>query len=499
MIKKIILSLIIFLPFIQATNAQNINDGVRYSVLDIGGTARSVGIGGGIGALGADFSVLSTNPAGTAAFRRSEFTITPTYERSSMDARLVGTDNNTMSDSRGNFNFNNIGLVFSGRPMSSRWRTAVFGIGVNRMANYFQNTYYEGSSFGSITDRWWELAGTTPSDQLDAFEAGVAFDAGALYDYDPQLGYLTDFLDASELPGSFLVDKSQQINRKGSLNELVFSYAGNYDDKVYIGATLGVPILNFEETKIYRETDESDRVPFFDELEFTEKLTSKGSGINFKVGLIYRLSQMTRIGAAIHTPSSFGLEDSFSTELSYRYEDANGIQRFEAASPDGSFQYRLRTPWRFIGSGGVIINKMGFLSAELEFVDYSSAKFKFNNTTSQGDLVREEELNQEIKDQLGSALNIRFGGEYAIEMFRFRAGYSLIASPYSDDDSTNGAFSLGTGYRGEWFFVDVAYKRLSNQSEYRPYLLSTDFINLEQVVKNDEQRNRFMLTIGFKL
>ncbi len=499
MMKKFILSLFLFSQLLGINTAQNLSDAVRYSVLDIGGTARAVGVGGALGALGADFSVLSTNPAGAAAFRRSEFTFTPTFERAVVDARLAGTDNFSREDDKSNFNFNNIGIVFSGRPLSSRWRTAVFGIGVNRLANYHQNIAYEGSSFGSITDRWWELAGTTPEDQLDAFETGLAFDAGALYDFDPQLGYLTDFLDDMELPGSFLVDKSQRINRKGSLNEIVFTYAGNYDEKFLIGATLGIPIINFEETKIYSETDESDRIPFFDELEYIERLKSKGSGINFKLGIIYRMSQMVRLGAAIHTPSSFGLEDQFSTELSYRFEDANGIQRLEESSPDGSFQYRIRTPWRFIGSGGVIVDKTGFLSAEIEYVDYASARFKFNNTSDQGDLQREGELNDEINNELGSALNIRFGGEYAFEVLRFRAGYSLIASPYLGDDLTNGAFSVGAGFRGEGFFVDFAFKRSNNQSEYRPYLLSADFINLEQVVSIDEHRNRFMVTFGFKL
>ena len=499
MINKFVLSFSFILSFSIISSSQVLTDVVRYSFLEVGGTARSVAIGGGIGALGGDFSVLSTNPAGAAVFRRSEFTFTPTLELSSVDARLIPESNSTISENKTNFNFNNIGVVFSGTPLSSKWRTAVFGIGINRMANFHQNIYYEGSSFGSITDRWWELAGTTPDGQLDPYEAQVALDAGALYDYDPQLGYLTDFLDANEQPGSFLVDKSQRIKRKGSINELVFTYAGNFDEKFMIGATLGVPILNYEETKVYRETDESDRVPFFDELEFTEKLRTQGAGINFKVGLIYRMSQMVRLGAAIHSPTSYGLDDTFSTELSYRYEDANGTQRFEGFSPEGTFEYRMRTPWRFIGSGGVIVNKQGFLSAELEYVDYTNAKLNFNATSNPADEARETEVNGEINNQLASALNIRFGGEYTLEDFRLRAGYALNASPYTDITERNGALSLGAGYRGEGFFIDLAYKRLTSQAEYRPYLLSLQNIDLEQPVAIDENRNRFMLTLGFKL
>ena len=502
MLNKLIPSLLFLFFFSLNISSQVLTDAVRYSLLDVGGTARSVGIGGAIGALGADFSVLSTNPAGAAAFRRSEFTFTPTFEHISVDARLLVENNPTNSDTKLNFNFNNIGVVFSGSPLSSRWRTAVFGIGINRMANFHQNAYFEGTSFGSITDRWLELAGSLPDGQLDQYEAQVALDAGALYDYDPSQvpAYLTDFLDGAFFPGNILVDKSQQINRKGSINELVFTYAGNYDEKLLIGGTLGVPILNYEETKVFRETDENDDIDFFEELEFTERLKTKGTGINFKLGLIYRMSQMVRLGAAIHTPTSFGLEDSFSTELSYQYDDpVAGTTRGEGSSPEGTFEYRVRTPWRFIGSGGVIIKKQGFISAELEYVDYTNAKFNFNSTSDQGDLAREEEVNEEINTQLKSAVNFRFGGEYAFDVFRLRAGFSLNASPYEEITDRNGSLSLGAGYRGENFFLDVAYKRLSSLTEYRPYLLSLDNIDLEQPVDLDGNRNRFLVTLGFKL
>ena len=495
--KRIIFSFSFLFFLVQTITAQNINDALRYTVLEGGGTARTVGVGGAIGALGADFSVLSTNPAGAAVFRRSEFTFTPTLDFSNFDATLDGQGNSLRQEDKTNFNFNNIGIVFSSRPLSSKWKTSVFGIGVNRLANYHQNIYFEGTSFGSITDRWWELADGLTSDQLDAFEAGLAYDAEALYEdvYDPTF-YFTDFLDENLQIGNILVDKSQNIRRKGSLNELVFTLAGNYDEKLMVGATVGVPILSYEETKTYVETDDDDRIAFFDELVFTERLRSTGAGINLKLGLIYRLNQMVRLGFAVHTPSGIGIDDSFSTSLSYQYTD-NVTQRLEENSPEATFEYRLRTPWRMIGSGAVIINKSGFLSAELEYVNYSSSKFTFKNTNNPDDLAYEQELNDEINANLGSALNIRFGGEYAFNAFRLRAGYHITASPYLDDGDSIGAFSAGAGFRGESFFLDFAYRRSNIQSTYTPYLLSSP--ELEQSVSLEEQLNRFMLTIGFKL
>jgi hypothetical protein len=59
---------------------QTSSDALRYSYLHpVTGTARTIGIGSSIGALGGDFSSVSINPAGIAMYRSSEFTITPGY------------------------------------------------------------------------------------------------------------------------------------------------------------------------------------------------------------------------------------------------------------------------------------------------------------------------------------------------------------------------------------------------------------------------------------
>ncbi|MEP5428457.1 MAG: UPF0164 family protein, partial [Flavobacteriaceae bacterium] len=56
-------------------SAQNINDVLRYSSENIQGTARFQAMGGAFGALGGDLSSLNVNPAGSAVFNYSQFTI----------------------------------------------------------------------------------------------------------------------------------------------------------------------------------------------------------------------------------------------------------------------------------------------------------------------------------------------------------------------------------------------------------------------------------------
>ena len=55
--------------------AQDEVDILRYSQYQIGGTARSIGYGGAVGSLGADFSALTVNPAGIGLYRKSEMKI----------------------------------------------------------------------------------------------------------------------------------------------------------------------------------------------------------------------------------------------------------------------------------------------------------------------------------------------------------------------------------------------------------------------------------------
>ena len=52
--------------------AQDIYKMEAFTSSDLNGTARFVGMGGAMNALGADISVINTNPAGIGMFRRSD-------------------------------------------------------------------------------------------------------------------------------------------------------------------------------------------------------------------------------------------------------------------------------------------------------------------------------------------------------------------------------------------------------------------------------------------
>ncbi len=478
--------MILTATFIQA---QNETDAVRYSQYSQIGTARSLGMSNAMGALGADFSVLSTNPAGLAWFRKSVFELTPGMTKKEVNSLLTNdVKNDVWRETKTKFNFHNIGLVRTMYRPGQKVATFNFGIGMNQLADFNRNFYFQGDSKGSIVNRFQELA--NGSDGFDEFESGVAFDAEALFD-DPQDGFYDS--DFDQTPDA-LTTKEQSVQTSGSIKEIVVGMAANVDEKVLVGLTMGLPIVSFTERKEYREVDNGEgaigNVPTFDDLEYTEYLSTTGGGVNLKMGMIYRMSQAIRLGVAVHTPTLYELTDNYYTTMTYNYTLSDTPSQGYAASPDGVFTYSMRTPWRFIGSGAYVIGKKGVISADLEYLDYSKAELIYDDFIEQ-----ERDANQLIAQNLKSALNFRVGGEVVLDIFRLRGGLEFNQSPIEGDETVRTAFSLGAGVRTRGVFFDVAYKNATSKETYLPYRTYEAPV---QNVDNDNIVSNIVVTLGFR-
>jgi len=207
-------------------------------------------------------------------------------------------------------------------------------------AAFTNKLFYTGISKGSITDRFLEQVNGNNNYE---FESQLAIDALAIYDQDEDGVFESDFSSKPEA----MIKKNQSIITNGSITEMVFSFGGNLNEKLLLGATLGIPFLRYEETKNYNEVKSDDNnIDFFNELKFKETLNTSGTGINIKLGAIYKISKMFRLGAAYQSRTKFSLEDNYKNTLLYDYTDANGQVVAEKESPDGFFNYKLRTPAR---------------------------------------------------------------------------------------------------------------------------------------------------------
>jgi hypothetical protein len=485
---KIIITVLISCLFVFDISAQTIQDALRYSRLQSGGTARSISSGGALSAFGGDFGTLSINPAGIATYRRSELIITPSLNFSKTSSNFANAD---FTDNRTNINLSNLGLVFSKTDNSSDWKSVNFGIGMNRLTNNNQEFYYEGITEGTIAERWQAFAnGNLPGD-LYEFEEGIAYDAGILY----QLGNTPADEYLIDPDGTDLVKKEQTIIRKGSVNDLNLTLGGNYRNKLYVGVTVGMPIVRFEETKSYKETDEFNISPEFNNMTFDEFFSTTGIGFNAKLGVIYRMSQRIRFGAAIHTPTFFNLSDQYYTSINSSLTLNGTPQSFEAESSVSNFSYNLISPWRAVGSVGLMFGKFGFISGDVEFINYGSSQYNFET-----DPNFEQDLNNELETSFNSAINLRVGGEARYGVFAVRAGAGYLMSPYQDFyvGADEGMFnlSLGIGLREKNLFLDLGIARNMYSETYSPYTVPGASTQVE--ILNTVARTQFVGSLGFK-
>ncbi|CAN5793092.1 outer membrane protein transport protein [soil metagenome] len=462
--------------------AQNEEDALRYSRIGFGGTARFSSMAGAFGAVGPDMSVLSVNPAGLGWYNRNEITFAPSFYNNNISS----TYNDSLStDSRFNLRFDNFGFVFASKTDNTSengWQAVGMGIAYNRYATYQANYAMAGRSTTSLLDSWKKTAGGSGPANLDIFNEGLAYQVYLLENIN---GDSTQYRDT--IPDGDLLRQTKTVTTRGGMGEWVFGIGGNYSNKFYIGGSIGLPQVKYEEIDSYREREVVDTTSDFDYLEFNQSLSTKGHGFNFKFGLIYRPIDMFRIGFAFHSPTYLRLVDSYGANMS---SVIGGVPRSDEA-PDGNFNYSIRTPLRMIGSLALIFGKAGLLSLDYEIVDYSdshlkSADYQFTSA------------NAAIQSKYKAASNIRVGGEVRLLPVIFRGGVALYGSPYAtgvNNNATRLYITGGVGYRDpdDKFFVDLGIVTTTEKSNY--YFYDQTLVN---PVHNVSKVVNVVFTCGFR-
>lgn len=461
--------------------AQNEMDALRYSQLQHGGTARFSAMGGAFGSLGGDMSTLGINPAGIAVYRKSEFTFTPVFYNQISKTDYYG---NSVTDSKYNFNIGNIGWVGTFDHGSSGFVSSNFGIAYSKINNFHRRYTMEAvNNESSLIDVYLnEVKGVTPStiesDPAYAFGANLAWWT-YLIDVDTSGNYF------SAIPNYGETQKST-VTSRGSMGETVFTYGGNYENKLYLGGTFGIQNIFYSEKANYEEfVNSNDTTTTLQSFMLRDKLTTSGSGYNIKFGLIYRIHDYVRIGAAVHSPAFFNLTDSWGSEMTSEFDSAS----YKYASPNGIYKYQLTTPFRAIGSISVIFGKAGLISADYEFVDYASARLRSDDYPFSDE-------NNAIENNYIAASNIRVGTEWKYAPFSFRGGFAYYGSPYSTATGNDGSkmiYSAGFGIREKGYFLDLTY--LLSQSSEKYYVYDPQLVEATNI---SSSAHSFLVTIGFR-
>ncbi len=480
--KRFFLTGLSALVFCSGIFAQNETDALRYSRIGFGGTARYSAMGGAFGALGADISVISTNPAGLGFYHKNEMTFTPSFYNNN----VTSTYNETMNtNSRFNFRFDNFGLVFAGKTDNNSetgWQTMAMGIAYNRYSSFQSNLNMSGNSNTSMMDSWAKSAGGNLPANLDGYNEGLAWNTYLLNQIP---GDPTHYSDT--IPTGDLLTQSKTVTMRGSMGEWIFGLAGNYSNKFYVGGSIGIPQVKYEEIDSYSEKEVNDTTSNFNYLQFDQNLSTKGRGFNIKLGAIYRPIDMVRIGFAFNSPSILKLTDSYGAQMISIIGDSTR----QNIAQDGSFSYSIRTPMRMIGSLAVILGKVATVSADYEIVDYSesllsSASYSFSTA------------NKAIQTKYTAASNIRVGTEVRLLPLILRGGFAWYGSPYTNGVNNNAArlyITGGVGYRDpdDQFFIDLGVVTTTEKSNY--YFYDQSLVN---PVNNSSKVVNVVVTCGFR-
>jgi long-subunit fatty acid transport protein len=244
--------------------------------------------------------------------------------------------------------------------------------------------------------------------------------------------------------------------------------------------------------------------------EFTENFQSSSVGINAKLGLIYKPQESIRLGFALHTPSLMFFNDEISASLTtntegYAGEVSESSNNLNGGVP-GSRKYLLLTPLKLIGSASYVFSEVedtrlqkGFVTADIEYVNYQGARFYSNDKTSYDATTGYyDALNSVTKDYLKGDVNFKLGGELKFDPWAVRIGGGYYGSPYEDKalKASKTMLSAGLGYRNHGMYIDAAYVYSINKDVNFPYRLN-DKPNTFAEWKNN--KSNVVLTVGFKI
>lgn len=500
--------------------AQGASDALRYSRLQFGGPARTLGIGGANVALGADFGNLTSNPAGLGLYQKSEAHFTPGLGLGQGDARIEGNSAASQSEDKNSFHIASTGLVLATRladsDQSSNWRGGAFALGFSRLADFNTASRYQGprrndQSFlarlqpetGARGQAFFDNLDDQAADNRYTTDLGLAYGAYLANVKRARLGARRDSAVVLRKQGSVL-DQSEVVTSSGSVSQFDLGYGANYRDQLYIGGAIGLVSSNYTQVRTLTEAD-NDPNTYFISLASHSELKTAGAGFNARLGLIYRANDYVRVGASVQTPTFMRLTDTYAESLTSNHS-AQGTETGVPADlpvgetsvsfPTNDYAYTLTTPFRANGGVAVTLGKHGFVTGDVEYVGYGQARLHNDAQDANGDSYSFATENNDIRTRYRNTVNLRFGAEGRFDVFRVRLGYAYYGDPYKADTNRERAqhyYTAGAGLRQGNFFLDAAAVYTTFDQLYTPYSLDN---NLQPVIRVNNNRYTTSVTAG---
>lgn len=507
---KISLLLLSFIFTFSIVMAQDPTDALRYSFLTgEGGTARNQALGGAGGSLGGEFTSLFLNPAGLGFFKTGNFLFTPSYFFNTNNTNYLGSEGSSNLE---RLNIAASGIVFVNNYQGRKIKNLTTGIGLNRAAGFNNNIFYTGKNNSTSYSEMFleELAQNKVTDLQSAandfpFGSSLAFNTYLINPVLNTSGGVDGYYSLAN--PAYGLQQTMDKSTSGGITDLSIGVGANLMDKFYFGGTFSLPVLNYKRESTYREEDLSgDKSNDFGFFEAAEFLETRGVGINLKLGAIYKPQEDLQVGLSFSTPTFFHLTDHYNMTITTDPEGFEGQPVQHQSSTlfnNGNLlqsNYNLITPLRATASGTYFIStdgssQKGFVTADIEYVNYSSTSFK----ASENDLSVKQyysDLNATIDEIYKPAVNFRLGGELKLNDIMLRLGGAYYGNPFEFQSSTSYKLTGGGGYRSGAFYIDAAYTYFLRDGNDFPYRLS-DVTN--EPARFSNNMSNVAITVGFKL
>lgn len=469
-------------------NAQTMLDALNVSQNNYYGTARTIGIGNAVTAVGTDLGSVGINPAGSAVAGYSQITVSPGIVFSTTTSQYapsyaaysgpqpskpLPTSQIFAGDSRSihtRFNLPNIGMMMrfnTGRNYGVR--AVSFGIVSNQTNNYTDETAASGINRGtSITGAFAAFATTNANGRGQIMPADVLtrshpFDSDYYWNY--VAGYWGGLINFNKDGGTYFGsaetvdtqggkynyfvkgDLSQRNTTRtfGSKNDIVFNFGMDINDNVFLGLNLGLPAMNYNTVQNFSESAYSDpstdfvvvpeyigsdgkyvkeKPTTFDQALYQYSYATSVSGVYGKLGVIVLPTDHLRIGAAIQTPTAYTIRETWQVREDCYF--GNGSHQY-SNSPEGNYRYRLVGPYSANAGLAYTFGSIALLSVDYEMTDFSIMKYKTDMGGDSDNFLRVNRLNNLF---CGVSHSVRAGVEIKpIPFFAIRLGGSFKSDP----------------------------------------------------------------------
>ena len=449
----------------------------RLSEREVAGTARYVGMGGAMTAVGGDPSAVRDNPAGLGVYRRMEVAISlgGKWDQTMQVGKEWNTPYAKFEMPQASWGF------YYGNPHRTQGVVSnSFMISYNRLRQY-QREY--SATINNCDNSLADVIALKTNGLAEKYLQPEGRWDDAKVGWLSLLGYDTDMINplpdnqwAANLQLGEKVNSAIRVSERGYMDEYALDWGMNISNRWYVGAGIRMTSFYLSQTEYYDEKAQASGVT----LSAYNTLLMSGLGVNGAIGMIGHPVEWLRFGVSLITPTASTLSVS-----NYGEMQSSIINDSVRATPVNTASYSdFSLPLRLSTSVAFQWKHYGLLSFQY---DYAHHKYL--------DDVHTLKVGLEIVPINSWFINAGYVYESTFPDPNLRYGYEKAVDAV--ETNTHALYtrntqyiSCGVGYRGRNLIVQAAYQ---------DQLQDMDF-QLHELCLTDGMRgrtHRFVITLGW--